>query len=63
MLGNWLTAGHLNRQMVRGGESGHVQLQDEFESEALTGGLRRMQCPQPARAGAKPEVCATRIFA
>lgn len=39
MLGSWLTAGHLDQQMVRGREWGHVQLRDEFDAEPLTGGL------------------------
>ena len=39
MLGKWLTAGHLNRQMVRGGERAQVQLRTEFDAEPLTGGL------------------------
>ena len=41
MLGRWLTAERLDRQMVRGGERGHVVVGAEFDPEPLTGGLER----------------------
>ena len=43
MLGKWLTAGRLNRQMVRGGESCEMVLGAEFDPESLTGGLERIR--------------------
>ena len=55
MLGNWLTAGRLDRQTVRGGESGEVVLGARFNPEPLTGGLERMRRTKTARASAKPE--------
>jgi hypothetical protein len=55
MLGNWFTAGRLDRQTVRGGESGEVVLGGQLDPEPLTGGLQRMVCTKTARASAKPE--------
>ena len=55
MLGYWLTAGHLNRQMVRGEECGDVVLGAEFDPEPLTSGLEIGRGHQDTRASAKPQ--------
>jgi hypothetical protein len=42
MLGDWLTAGYRDRQMVPGGECGHVVVGAAFDPEPLTGGWDRI---------------------
>lgn len=60
MLGKWLTAGHLNRQMVRRGENGHVKRGAHFDPEPFTGGLARRWFTKDARASAEPEARGTK---
>jgi hypothetical protein len=53
MLGKWLTAERLNRQMVRGEETGHVVQSGQPDPEPLTGGVRK----NPANKGIATKSC------
>jgi hypothetical protein len=43
MLGFWLTAGHLGRQIVQHGTRGQAVLGTQLDPEPLTGGLERIK--------------------